>query len=904
MALPPVFIEFLGSYTGLKATADGVKEELASVDAEGGASMEKLGGVSKAALLGVGLALAGAGYESLKLAVSFQSAMLQISTQAGVPQSQLKALGNGVLALAGQVGFSPDSLAEALYHIESSFASVGITGSQALNILKIAAEGAAVGHANLVDVQNALDAAIASGIPGVQNYTQAMGALNAIVGSGDMQMQDLADALGTGVLAVVKGYGLTLNDVGASLATFGDNNIRGASAATDLRMAVQAMAVPAATAGDLLKKLGMNTTTLSKDMQTGGLQKAVNDLNDRLKAAGITGDQVGAAMVTLFGKKAGSGLDVLVGQIDRLNSKYPELEKGANSFGAAVAANNQTIQQKMNDAKAAFDALGVKIGTALLPTVTKVLGAVAALVGFLTIHTSAFYAIAAGIGALGIAFLAASIASWSFTDSILADPVFWIALAIAALIAGLVELIMHWKTVAAWLDSAWHATVSGLVDAWHWVTAETSAAWRDITGAVMVGWHTLVGWFDTAVHLWVEPWIVMWDTTRDIAVAGWHAVVRFFVGAYHMVVDPILAAWHMVADVTATVWDAIAGFFKKWWPLLLVIFELPIAVMISTWNHFHTEAFAIARSVWNGIVAFFRATWMGLVDIAGMYFEWIRLSIVYPLQDAWRAIVATWTLALKWLASIWGDIEDAAKVAWQGVYTYVVAPIDAAWHWLQGLWNGAVKWLDRAWHGIEATAGSIWLSVKNAIISPIDSAYHWLTSAVGNIGSTLMVGFNGLLTWLGGLWDSWVNIGKNIVLGIVHGLEGAGSGLLTSVKGLANDALTAAKNFLGIHSPSTLFAREVGQWITHGIAQGVTGASSVATSAVRRVASGMANSLGGMRAPSLGTSGGSGGTTVQNIVQMEVKGSVRSDHDLRDLIQQEMLRLGGRNSATWAPAKI
>ena len=54
-----------------------------------------------------------------------------------------------------------------------------------------------------------------------------MGALNAIVGAGDMKMQDLAEAMGTGMVAVVKGYGLSLKDVGAALATFGDNNIRG-----------------------------------------------------------------------------------------------------------------------------------------------------------------------------------------------------------------------------------------------------------------------------------------------------------------------------------------------------------------------------------------------------------------------------------------------------------------------------------------------------------------------------------------------------------------------------------------------------------------------------------------------------------------------------------------------------
>jgi TP901 family phage tail tape measure protein len=354
--------------------ADTVKTE----SVEAGEATEGLG----AKFLGLGeigtmvkgllpLSLAAVGYESIKMASTFQASMTQINTQAGVSKDKIAQLSNGVLDLAGQVGFSPDSLSEALFHVESSFASTGITGQKAMDILKTAAEGAAVGHANLVDVQNALDAAIASGIPGVQNYSQAMGALNAIVGSGDMQMQDLANALGTGVLAVVKGYGLSLNDVGAALATFGDNNIRGAVAATDLRMAVQAMAVPAATAKDDLARFGMTSQTLADDMRTKGLNGALNDLMDRMRKAGVTASQQGQVITDMFGKKAGSGLAVLLGQLDRFNSKYPDLEKGAGGFASAWQTAQHTLSQEFADIKAGFDSVMIRIGTFLIPQVSN-----------------------------------------------------------------------------------------------------------------------------------------------------------------------------------------------------------------------------------------------------------------------------------------------------------------------------------------------------------------------------------------------------------------------------------------------------------------------------------------------------------------------------------------------------
>src|SRR5258707_10370276 len=57
-------------------------------------------------------------YTTLFRSVKFQSAMEKLHTQAGVAQGKIKGLGDGILKLAGQVGFSPDSLALSLYRSE------------------------------------------------------------------------------------------------------------------------------------------------------------------------------------------------------------------------------------------------------------------------------------------------------------------------------------------------------------------------------------------------------------------------------------------------------------------------------------------------------------------------------------------------------------------------------------------------------------------------------------------------------------------------------------------------------------------------------------------------------------------------------------------------------------------
>ena len=50
----------------------------------------------------------------------------------------------------------------------------------------------------------------------------------------------------------------------------------------------------------------------------------------------------------------------------------------------------------------------------------------------------------------------------------------------------------------------------------------------------------------------------------------------------------------------------------------------------------------------------------------------------------------------------------------------------------------------------------------------------------------------------------WGSIGLNIIKGIVKGLLGAGSMIVDAAKEAASSALKAAKNALGIHSPSKM----------------------------------------------------------------------------------------------------
>ena len=68
--------------------------------------------------------------------------------------------------------------------------------------------------------------------------------------------------------------------------------------------------------------------------------------------------------------------------------------------------------------------------------------------------------------------------------------------------------------------------------------------------------------------------------------------------------------------------------------------------------------------------------------------------------------------------------------------------------------------------------------------------------------------------------DSFKGVGKNLISGLITGIGEKASSLVKKVKGVVDDAIQAAKNLLGIHSPSKVFA-EMGRFVDEGFIVGL-----------------------------------------------------------------------------------
>jgi len=747
---------FSAALAGVGGTLDkalaGTEAEGAAAGAETGegflASMKTvlMGGMSPMeALIGAGFAAA-----TVDMASHFQSAMELIHTQAGVAQSAISGLSGGVLALAGKVGESPDSLAQALYHVESSFQSVGISGQKAMSLLQVAAEGARTGNADLVDVTNALDATIASGVGGVKNYSQAMGALNAIVGAGDMTMQDLADAMGTGLMAAGKAYGQSIYEIGSALATFGDNNIRGAKAATDLRMAWQAVEAPLKTGIPVLNSLGLSANQLAQEMTTHGLTGALQMFVQHLEASKVPVSQWGQYVTEIFGKRAGVGLQVLMDQMDRLKSKFPDIEKGAHGFGSAWASTQATVSQKLKELESGFETLMIKIGAGLLPVVDKFLGDVnnalpglekfgGSLIHLVAPVVSAFFEGLGGIVREFVHFLsgnAPSLEKFGRELVKLAVPVvhtfFTNLFSVIKLLVGDIEgWLPHFEKLGELIAKLAVPAVGLFFTGLGGILKLLLGPLKDVTLAVGL----FVGaWKLLDVVTEIDPFVAI--GTAVVILAG--LIIKY----HKQILDVIEGTWR---HITQFFTGDVEGFFTKtipgWWDT--VIKDLKSHLLKPLEDGFKDAWKWLVTNVWDPVQKFFTKTLPGWWDEAVGF---LTTNFIDPietgLQAAWQWVVNNVgapidTFFTKTLPGWWDDcitflkthlitpLENGLKTAWDWVVNNVGAPINTFFtKTLPGWWDTAITFLQTHFiTPLENDLKTAWQWVMTNVWDPVDTFF-------------------------------------------------------------------------------------------------------------------------------------------------------------------------------------
>ena len=137
------------------------------------------------------------------------------------------------------------------------------------------------------------------------------------------------------------------------------------------------------------------------------------------------------------------------------------------------------------------------------------------------------------------------------------------------------------------------------------------------------------------------------------------------------------------------------------------------------------------------------------------------------------------------------------------------------------------------------------------------------------------------------------DIGVNMVRGITAGVRSASGELYSQMVQMARTAVSRTKNALRIHSPSGVFADEVGAWIPGGVGEGVLSHADDALGPLEEVRASMVDTMtGALSGIDTGwpdapwNPGGGGGRAVTVTINVTGDWHVRSEQEKQEIISE------------------
>jgi TP901 family phage tail tape measure protein len=744
-----------------------------------GASGLAMGLVSLLAILAlVAVAIAvGLGIAGVKAAADFQQGLNRLVTGAGDVTDNMQKMGQAILGVSVNTGLltsGTDGLNAAMYQIISS----GQRGAQSIDTLSVSAMGAQIEQAKLVDVAKALTTAMTDYGTKQFNATQFMNGYIVAVQRGKITLEELSNTMGP-LLPLAKNLGISFADVAGAMSTMTNAGIPAARAATSLRFLFQSIENPTHKASTAMLKFGLDSVAVANEMKT-SLPGALQMVYSAALRAGPEGSvPFNRAISDMIG-----GSRSLQAYLALTGSHMKDFASNAAAVATAMKSSSggvlgwQTALSNLNvwmdRGKAAFQALLITIGTALLPVITRFVSAVTPAITAFANWVIQSHIIDNVLSALGVVFstigaiLTPVIGLFMQFMGVLGRLIEWvqhnqtamlafkiILMAIGALIAGVIILaLIAIVAILAALAIAIGivvAIIMGVIwvfqhwgDIMHWVGGIFSWLGTQAHNAVT----TIGGWFD-----WLGTHVHDFITGVKNTVGGWFD----WLGTQaHNAVNTVGGWFDWLGTQVHDFIEGVKKFFTAF----------------GDWLYKHNT--------------YVQAVVDGLNDAKnkiGAFFDWLGTH-VKGVFDAIGTHVGDF---FSWL----GTQANNGTQTVGGFFDWLGTHTNQAWDFVRTHVGDFFSWL-----GTQANGGT----------QNVGGFFDWLGTHVGGVWDGLRTMVGGWFSWLGTFVNTQLtNIGSffsqagtNFMNMLGNAMQAAAGAVINAATGIANKL----KSLLGFHSPT------------------------------------------------------------------------------------------------------
>ena len=198
----------------------------------------------------------------------------------------------------------------------------------------------------------------------------------------------------------------------------------------------------------------------------------------------------------------------------------------------------------------------------------------------------------------------------------------------------------------------------------------------------------------------------------------------------------------------------------------------------------------------------------------------------------WTWLVNTYNNLVTWGANMLQKARETARTVVENVSTFFSQLPGKVAKWLQDTLTNLVTWGTNMLHNGRTAAINTVNAVVNFFAQLPGRVWTWLVNTANKVvswGSQLASKgraaasqlVNAVIDGVSGLPGKMAEVGHNIVAGVWNGISGAAGWFKSQVSSFFSGIVDGAKDALGIHSPSKVFADEIGQWIPPGVGKGI-----------------------------------------------------------------------------------
>ncbi|HHP6033012.1 TPA: hypothetical protein ACSEHU_001733 [Streptococcus pyogenes] len=388
--------------------------------------------------------------------------------------------------------------------------------------------------------------------------------------------------------------------------------------------------------------------------------------------------------------------------------------------------------------------------------------------------------------------------------------------AIGSAISGILDTIalafMYLNAPILIVIAAVTAVIGVLV--WLWNTNESvrnalTNAWDVISTTIGGAIQSVIDWFiqlyDNIMQT-IEPLIPIFQQFGDFInqILGVVVVqaINFLVEAFKGLWLAVSVIFTAIGAIVSSVIQIIVGLFTAFIQLITGDFSGALQTLQNTFTN-------VLNTIWGAVQSIFS-------QISNFIFASLN-SILGTSISSWSQI---WSSTTQFLSQIWSSVTN----------------------WFSRVASSVGNGMRQAWSHV-VSVGSQWVSaIVNAMSNFVSSVISGFSNAVSQVQGGMQRAYRTIVNFV----SQFASAGMDLMRGLVRGIMDGMKWVVDAARNVARSAVNAAKNALGIHSPSRVF-KTIGAYTMEGMHLGMNAEGSkvidLASSIASRVSSGFNSSL-------------------------------------------------------------